>query len=50
MVSVTRGNSLEIFKSERGDGLFIGEWFCGGVYNAVWLREALLYSVDLYRL
>lgn len=47
MVNITSGNSLEILTSKRGDGLFIGEWFSGGVSNAVWLREALLYSVDL---
>lgn len=49
MVNITSGNSLEILTSKRGDGLFIGEWFYGGVYNAVQLREALLYSIDLYR-
>lgn len=47
MVNTTSGNSLEILTIKRGDGLFTGEWFCGGVYNAVWLREALLYSIDL---
>lgn len=48
MVNITSGNSLEILSSKRGDGLFIGEWFCGGVSNAVWLRESLLYSIDSY--
>lgn len=52
MVNITwwlylSGKSLEILTSKRGDGLFTGEWFCGGVYNAVRLREALLYSIDL---
>lgn len=49
MLNVTSGNSPEILTKRRGGDLFIGKWFCMGVYNTMWLWEALLYSIDLYR-
>lgn len=42
MLNITSGNSPEILTNRRGGDLVTGKWFCVGIYNAMWLKEALL--------